>query len=129
MPDYVVTRVTALLNRHGRPVNGTRILLLGLAYKAGTSDWRESPSVVVAERLLALGADVRAADPYLGPAPASAPPCRLVEFGPDALRECDLAIVLVDHPEFDASTIAEHAPLVFDTKGRMRGTAFAGEVL
>jgi UDP-N-acetyl-D-glucosamine dehydrogenase len=129
MPDYVVTRVTALLNRHGRPVNGTRILLLGLAYKAGTSDWRESPSVIVAERLAALGADVRAADPYVSPAPAAAPPCELVEYGPAALGDCDLAIVLVDHPEFDASTIGAHAPLVLDTKGGMRGAAFTGEVL
>jgi nucleotide sugar dehydrogenase len=128
MPDYVVARVQALLNRHERPVNGTRILLLGLAYKAGTSDWRESPSVAVAERLTALGAHVCAADPYLAPATAS-PPCELVEFGSAALAECDLAVLLVDHPEFDAAVIGEHAPLVFDTKGRMRGTAFTGEVL
>jgi nucleotide sugar dehydrogenase len=129
MPDYVVARVTALLNRHERAVKGTRILLLGLAYKAGTSDWRESPSVVVAGRLAALGAHVRAADPYVSPSPAVTPPCELVDFGPAALADCDLAILLVDHPEFDAATIGAHAPLVFDTKGRMRGTAFTGEVL
>jgi nucleotide sugar dehydrogenase len=129
MPDYVVARVTALLNRHGRAVNGTRILLLGLAYKAGTSDWRESPSVIVAERLTALGAHVRAADPYVSPSATTVPPCEIVEFGPATLRDCDLALVLVDHPEFDASVIGAHAPLVFDTKGRMRGTAFTGEVL
>ena len=51
MPDYVHSRVTALLNRSHKSVNGSRILLLGLAYKRGTSDWRESPSVAVAERL------------------------------------------------------------------------------
>jgi UDP-N-acetyl-D-glucosamine dehydrogenase len=129
MPDYVVTRVTSLLNRHGRAVNGTRILLLGLAYKAGTSDWRESPSVIVAERLAALGAQVRAADPYLSPSATHVPPCDLVEYGPTALADCDLAIVLVDHPEFDSATVAAHAPLVFDTKGRMRGSSFTGEVL
>jgi UDP-N-acetyl-D-glucosamine dehydrogenase len=110
-------------------VNGTRILLLGLAYKAGTSDWRESPSVMVAERLAALGAQVRAADPYVSPTATVVPPCDLVEYGPTALADCDLAIVLVDHPEFDPATIATHAPVVFDTKGRMRGTPFTGEVL
>jgi nucleotide sugar dehydrogenase len=129
MPDYVVTRVTALLNRHQRAVNGTRILLLGLAYKAGTSDWRESPSVIVAERLAAMGAQIRAADPYVSPSATAVPPCEMVEFGPESLADCDLAIVLVDHPEFDASTIGTHAPLVFDTKGRMRGSSFTGEVL
>jgi UDP-N-acetyl-D-glucosamine dehydrogenase len=129
MPDYVVARVTALLNRHRYSVNGTRILLLGLAYKAGTSDWRESPSVIVADRLAALGAQVRAVDPYVSSSASSALPCELVEFGPAALADCDLAVLLVDHPEFDAATIGAHAPLVFDTKGRMRGAAFTGEVL
>ena len=65
MPDYVVRRAQALLNDHGRAVNGSRILLLGLAYKAGTSDWRESPATTVAQRLAALGADVRAHDAHV----------------------------------------------------------------
>ncbi len=60
MPDYVVRRAQALLNDHGRSVKGSRILLIGLAYKAGTSDWRESPATIVAQRLTELGADVRA---------------------------------------------------------------------
>jgi UDP-N-acetyl-D-glucosamine dehydrogenase len=85
--------------------------------------------MIVAERLAALGAVVRAADPYVSPAPAAAPPCELVEYGPAALADCDLAIVLVDHPEFDPTTIGAHAPLVLDTKGGMRGSAFTGEVL
>ena len=63
MPDYVVTRIVTMLNRESRAVRGSRILVLGLAYKAGTSDWRESPSMAVVERLLGLGADVRACDP------------------------------------------------------------------
>ena len=57
------------------------------------------------------------------------PPASSSSSGPTALADCDLAILLVDHPEFDAATIGTHAPLVFDTKGRMRGTAFTGEVL
>ena len=63
MPDYVVTRRSRCSTSDGRALNGSRVLLLGLAYKAGTSDWRESPSIAVAERLLALGADVRAVRP------------------------------------------------------------------
>src|SRR6266568_2979083 len=51
MPDYVVRRISDLLNREGKPVSGSRILLLGLTYKASTSDWRESPSIAVTERL------------------------------------------------------------------------------
>ena len=65
MPDYVVRRVQALLNDNGRAVKGSRILLIGLAYKAGTSDWRESPATTVAQRLSELGADVRAHDAHV----------------------------------------------------------------
>ena len=65
MPDYVVHRLMMALNERGRPVKGARILLLGLAYKKNTGDARESPAVRVAELLLALGADVRAADPHV----------------------------------------------------------------
>ena len=59
MPDYVHTRVTAMLNQQKKSVNGSRVLLLGLAYKKGTSDWRESPSVHVAERLAHAGATIQ----------------------------------------------------------------------
>ena len=65
MPDYVHDRVAAMLNRERKAINGSRILLLGLAYKRSTSDWRESPSVHVADRLAASGADVRFCDPHI----------------------------------------------------------------
>ena len=129
MPDYVVTRVTALLNRHVRPVKGTRILLLGLAYKAGTSDWRESPSLMVADRLSALGASLTACDPHIPVAQRQGLPFEFVDFDPAALEACDLAILLVDHPEFDPELICRHTPLVFDTKGSLRGQLLNGEVL
>lgn len=129
MPDYVVSRIVALLNREGRAVKGTKILLLGIAYKAGTSDWRESPSLMVAERLAALGADLTACDPYVSsPAPAGLE-FELVEFGPDALAACDLTVLLVDHPEFDPAIICANAPITFDTKGMLRGRTFRGEIL
>ena len=107
MPDYVVRRVTALLNQHGRPVRGTEILLLGIAYKAATSDFRESPSVVVAERLGALGATLRACDPHISPSMSDHFSVPLVPYGPDALSTADLVLVLVDHPEFSAEEIAK----------------------
>ncbi len=129
MPDYVHERVTAMLNRDRLAVNGSRILLLGLAYKAGTSDWRESPSVPVAERLAASGADVRFCDPYIAEVNAQNVRFPLVPFTPDELADADLVVVLVDHPEFAPATIAAHARRVFDTKNLLRGEVFAGEVL
>jgi UDP-N-acetyl-D-glucosamine dehydrogenase len=126
MPDYVVRRIGALLNKEGNAVRDARILLLGVAYKAGTSDWRESPSIVIAEQLQALGADLRACDPHVDSAVTG---LELVDFGPEALAGADLVVLLVDHPEFDASQIATHARLVLDTKAVLRGMQFRGEVL
>src|SRR5207248_8699968 len=65
MPDYVVGRVTTAVNRAEKAVKGSRILLLGLAYKRNTGDAREAPAIVIADRLLGLGASVSAADPYV----------------------------------------------------------------
>ncbi|MCU1381206.1 MAG: nucleotide sugar dehydrogenase, partial [Acidimicrobiales bacterium] len=130
MPDHVATRIMALLNRDGRAVNGTRILLLGLAYKAGTSDFRESPSIAVAERLAALGADLRACDPHLADVNvADLRGLTLVPYSPEELEAADLVVLLVDHPEFEPHVIARHAPLVFDTKAVLRGHTFRGELL
>ncbi|MFV0524324.1 MAG: nucleotide sugar dehydrogenase [Acidimicrobiales bacterium] len=129
MPDYVVTRITALLNERQRAVNGTSILLLGLTYKSGTSDWRESPSLAVAERLHQLKAELRLCDPHIDPIAATGLDAPLVEFIPEELAAADLVVVLVDHAEFDPATIAEHAPLVFDTKAILAGRHFNGELL
>ena len=65
MPDYVVQRVVAMLNGEARSVSGSRILVIGLAYKPDTSDWRESPAMTIVERLQALGAHVRAHDAHV----------------------------------------------------------------
>ena len=129
MPDYVHERVTALLNRDRKAVNGSRILLLGLAYKRATSDWRESPSVHVAEQLAASGAELRFVDPYIPPVNTAALTYPLVAFTPEELAAADCVVLLVDHPEFDPAVIAEHARCVLDTKGVLRGHTIRGEVL
>jgi UDP-N-acetyl-D-glucosamine dehydrogenase len=129
MPDYVHQRVAALLNGQRKSVNGSRILLLGLAYKRGTSDWRESPSVQVAEQLAASGAEIVFCDPYIAEVNTHALRFPLVPFIADELAAADLVVLLVDHAEFDAATIAQHGRLVFDTKNLLRGQQFVGEVL
>ena len=129
MPEHVVDRITGLLNRHGRAVRGTKVLLLGLAYKAATSDWRESPSLAVADRLAALGADLQASDAHIPAALQTGLGLELVDFSPESLAAADLVVLLVDHPEFLPETICKHAPLVFDAKGVLRGRTFEGEIL
>jgi nucleotide sugar dehydrogenase len=129
MPDYVITRAMNLLNRNKQALNGSRVLVLGLSYKAGTSDWRESPSIAVVERLLAMGADVRACEPYLPEAGGPALPAPVVDCTPDEVAAADLVVLLVDHPDFPLDEIAERARLLLDTKGVMRPRHFNGETL
>jgi nucleotide sugar dehydrogenase len=129
MPDYVVTRIMTLLNRHGLAVRNSRILVLGLTYKAGTSDWRESPSLAVVERLLALGANVRAWEPHLPPVGLPQLPVPVVPCSVDEIAAADLVVVLVEHPELPLDDIAERARLVLDTRGCLRDRSFEGELL
>jgi UDP-N-acetyl-D-glucosamine dehydrogenase len=129
MPDYVVTRAMVLLNRAARSVRGSRILAVGLSYKPGTSDWRESPALAVVERLVALGADVRAHEPNLPPVGRPELPVPVVECTVEEIGSADLVIVLVDHPELPLDDVAEHARLVLDTRGCLRDRSFRGEVL
>jgi nucleotide sugar dehydrogenase len=129
MPEYVVDRVGALLNNEGRAVKGSRILLIGLAYKPGTSDWRESPAMTVAQRLIALGADVRAHDAHVPADAGLGPALPRVELTPEELVAADLVVLLVDHPELPFDVIARDSRLVLDTRARLRGREFRGEIL
>jgi len=121
MPDYVTTRLTAALNRKALAVNGARVLLLGLTYKANTSDARESPAIAVAERLLAMGAEVRAADPHLSEAYRLDPAITLVDLSDDEIHKADAVVLLTDHAAFDLPHIAALTDLLLDTRNKVTG--------
>ncbi|MDQ3275322.1 MAG: nucleotide sugar dehydrogenase [Actinomycetota bacterium] len=129
MPSYVVERLEALLERRGRPLTGSSVLLLGLAYKRATSDWRESPSVVVADLLAGRGADVTFSDPYVHGVNASTVTYPMVEWSPSILGDHDAVVLLVDHPEFEPALLSQSPAVLLDTKGITRGLTFDGEVL
>ncbi len=119
MPGVVVERVRALLSGRGRGLDGSRILLLGVTYKPDVDDLRHSPAVHVLELLRAEGADVSYADPYV------ASLClrdgrllRACEPTRETLVAQDVVVVTTDHAAFDWDAIGEHAPCVFDTRGR-----------
>jgi len=118
MPDYVVSRLTLALNRQRRSVNGSRVLLLGLAYKRNTGDARQSPGMVILHSLTALGADVRIVDPHVAPDVAGVP---LVELTEDEVESADAVVVVTDHDDFDYDMVRDHARYVFDTRNRIRG--------
>jgi UDP-N-acetyl-D-glucosamine dehydrogenase len=118
MPDYVAQRVTMALNRDAKAVNGSRILVLGLAYKRNTSDVRSSPAPILCNRLTALGANVRAADPHVAEEqfPAGVVPISITDA---ELRAADLVVVTTDHDSFDWELVFECAPRVLDTRHRI----------
>ncbi len=118
MPEYVVRRLARSLNRQGKCVSGSRILLLGLSYKPNTSDLRESPALVVAGLLRELGANVRAADPHVEPEWVG-DAATLTELTLEEVDAADAVIVLTNHSRFDLEMVADRARLVLDTRRSM----------
>ena len=120
MPEYVVKRLMMAMNSRAKTVHRSRILLLGLAYKPDSSDARESPAISVAEALVALGAEVRAADPHVDAAQAPSGVTR-VELTKEEIERSDAVVVLTAHSAFDYDTVLANASFVLDTRGRLHG--------
>jgi UDP-N-acetyl-D-glucosamine dehydrogenase len=119
MPEYVVHRVMAGLNRHGRALMGSRVLLLGSTYKKNTSDPREAPAIRVAELLRSFGAELAVVDPHVIDLPPKLGP--LVELTVDELQRADAVVLLTDHDDFDFALVRRHARYVLDTRNRLVG--------
>jgi UDP-N-acetyl-D-glucosamine dehydrogenase len=116
MPLFVVQNVTDALNEVGRPVKGSRILLLGMAYKPDVHDTRESPSFEVMRQLLARHAEVRYCDPWVPEIELDGERHRSVEWSAEELRDSDCAVLLTAHRSFLDRSLWEHASLVVDTR-------------
>lgn len=120
MPDYVVQRLADALNRQGRAVRDSVVLLLGLAYKPGTGDIRESPALRVIDLLSVRGAAVRVVDSHVEPhrCPSA---MKLVELSESEVREADAVVVLTDHEGVDYALVERSARYVLDTRRRLSG--------
>jgi len=118
MPDYVVRRLVHALNRMGKPVRGSRVLLMGMAFKRNTSDARTSPGTAIAEALAALGAEVRVSDPHVR---TEHLPFVVVDLTPGELAGADAVALITDHDAFDYEMVREHARFVLDTRNRIAG--------
>jgi len=124
MPRYVIARLMEALNEHGKPLRGSEICVLGLAYKRDVDDTRESPSFELMEQLLAAGAAVTYSDPHVPKLPKK----RDYDFSgmgsqeltPEFLGSLDAVLIATDHEAFDYETIVRHAPLVLDTRNATR---------
>ena len=121
MPAYVASRVVAMLETRGVLVNGARVVLLGLTYKPDIADDRETPARDVIRELRARGVKVSGHDPHLLEFNVDGSPLSLHDRLDDALSSCDLVVLVQAHREYDLEAIQRSAPLVFDTRGKMRG--------
>jgi len=120
MPHYAVDLIVDALNARGRPVNGARVLLLGVAYKRDVGDVRESPAVTILEELVRRGADVAYSDPHVERLEIGARVFRSVPVTAEALAACTCAVIVTDHSAFDYRLVVEHAPLVVDLRNATR---------
>ncbi len=121
MPDYVISKVVSGLNQQKKSVNGSCILILGIAYKKNVDDMRESPSVFLMEKLQELGAEIAYADPFVPIFPKMRKHWFNLKSTPlraDTLAKYDCILLATDHDTFDYPLIAQHGKLIVDTRGR-----------
>lgn len=121
MPEYVVDKIKGALNDRFKSVRGSRILVLGIAYKPNVDDMRESPSVFIMEMLRDLGAEISYSDPHVPVFPKMREhhfDLSSVELSPEVLAQFDCVLLATDHARFDYDTIAAHAGLIVDSRGR-----------
>ena len=122
MPEYVVERLRHGLSTRAKALRGSRVLVLGLAYKANIGDVRETPARTICHALRAAGADVRATDPHVRDAPDDLF-ADVVALTADEVRAADAVVLLTAHDDIDYDLVHEHASYVLDTRNRLVGPA------
>jgi len=117
MPEYIVERIAALLNKDKKPLNGSRVLILGVAYKQDIDDYRESPAIKVIGHLEKRCADVSYYDPYISEFNANGKIYRGIrQLSKEAAAGFDIAVITAAHTNVDYEFIAQNSKIVFDTK-------------
>ena len=123
MPEWVVGKLADALNDRGKSVKGSKVLVLGIAYKKNVDDMRESPSVELMEMLAHKGAHVEYADPHVPHFPKMRKhhfDLESLAITPETLRGFDCVLLATDHDDFDYELIRKHSTLIVDTRGRYR---------
>ena len=124
MPEYVVSKVVHGLNLHKKAINGSRVLMLGIAYKKNVDDMRESPSVEIMQQMQQQGATVEYSDPYVPVFPKMrryAFDLQSVDLNAETLKSYDCVVVGANHDDFDYDLIARESALIVDTRGVYKG--------
>lgn len=126
MPHWVVGKVADALNDRGKAINGSRILVLGLAYKKNIDDTRESPAVEIMDLLQAKGAHIDYSDPHVPVFPRKRDyrfDLKSVPLKAETLAAYDCVVLATDHDGFDYALLQRHALLIVDTRGRLPARA------
>jgi len=121
MPRFVVEKIVEALNQSHKSVAGSRILILGVAYKKDTDDIRESPAWDIMELLHDKGADISYQDPYVPQIRFKGQVLQSVPFNASSLSSHDLVVVVTDHSQFNAKEVVEHSRLVIDARNLTHG--------
>jgi UDP-N-acetyl-D-glucosamine dehydrogenase len=120
MPNWVVSKVASALNDRGLAINGSRILVLGIAYKKNVDDMRESPAVKLMELLRDKGAEVAYSDPHVPVFPKMREhyfPLKSATLTEASIASYDLVLLATNHSAFDYALIQHHAKVIVDTRG------------
>lgn len=121
MPYWVVERLMSALNLHSKALNGSRILVLGVAYKNNIDDMRESPAIKVIDLMMDKGANIVYHDPYVPQYLEHGTSVPFVELTAEEIEAADAVIVLTAHDRVDYDFVASHASLILDTRNAYKG--------
>jgi UDP-N-acetyl-D-glucosamine dehydrogenase len=119
----VVELIAKGLNQHRKPVNGSRILIMGVAYKRDIDDMRESPALAIIEKLQRLGAAVSYHDPYVPEIhlEANDENMRGIDLSDEVVSGAECVVIVTDHRKIDYKWLVQHANLIVDTRNATRG--------
>ncbi|PIE81625.1 MAG: UDP-N-acetyl-D-glucosamine dehydrogenase [Chloroflexi bacterium] len=129
MPEYVVSKIGDALNMKRKSVNGSHILILGVAYKPNVGDVRESPALDVMHLLQERGGVIKYHDPYVADLADEGFDMQSIELTRAALELADCVVVITNHADFDYEQVGAYASLIVDTRNAMKGVAVQGYVV
>ncbi len=124
MPEYVLNKIVSALNSHKKAINGSHILMLGIAYKKNIDDMRESPSVEIMQLVQDCGAEIHYSDPYVPVFPRMRRysfEMKSIDVNNENIKDYDCVVIGTDHADFDYEMIRKNAKLIVDTRGMYRG--------
>lgn len=119
MPYYIVDMVIKALNSHKKALNGSKVLVIGVAYKPNVADPRESPALKIIPELERLGAEVEYYDPYINEIKIGKN-CRSIQLTEGKIKDSDCVLILTDHDNMDYNLINTYSKLIVDTRNALR---------